>query len=759
MSAPWRRSHVLVAFLTLLAASAPRAGLAGPTWPGPPMAIQRAAGSITIDGDLSDEGWKGITPITTWFETRVGDNVEPQVKNVGYLAYDDRYLYAAFRFDDPDPKQIRAPIGDHDQLNGSTDYGGIIVASNDDGKSAIEFLANASGLMYDAVNDDATGEDSSPDFYWEAAGKITSTGWNLEIRVPFSSLRYSRERAPAWGILLYRNYPRDRHYQFFTARLPREASCFICNSSRLTGLTDLPQSSHLVMVPYASSQRIDAPRPVLGSPLADGQIDSRFGMDVKWSPLASTAVDATVLPDFSQVEGDVAQIGANERFALSYPEKRPFFIEGINLFSTPFQAVYTRTITAPNGGVRATGHAGGTAFTALVAHDQGQGTVILPGPEGSGSAVQDFGSDVGVLRLRHDLGPSFVSLLATGREIRGGGHNAVLGPDFQWRPRPTDAVTGQALWSDSRTPDRRDLASEWNGRSLRDRAYLLRGTHNTRALDVFLQGQDLGPSFRADEGFIPQVGYREGYFESGYTVRPKSFFSRIRMFTIDWYDQEHSGATLSRRVSVGAGADGRWNSFVRIELDRDDLKVGDRLFTRFRPYVNVQAVPGRVLNNLSLEAYLFDEVDFDNARKGKGTTLLGTATVCPSDHLELVANASTRWLHVNDPSLGAGRLFLAQVERLKATWSINSRAFLRLIGQYVQTSRDTSLYLLPAPPDTRPSPKDATFNFSSLVAYKLNWQTVLYLGYGDDRDYLITTRRLERSGRQAFAKVSYAVQR
>ena len=136
------------------------------------------------------------------------------------------------------------------------------------------------------------------------------------------------------------------------------------------------------------------------------------------------------------------------------------------------------------------------------------------------------------MRLRHDLGPSFVGALATGRSIDGGGHNAVFGPDFQWRPRPTEAITGQALWSDSRTPTRTDLAGEWDGRTLADRALLLKWTHNTPKVDWFLQGQDLGPDFRADEGFIPQVGYREGYFVAGYTVRPKdAFLSRMEAAT------------------------------------------------------------------------------------------------------------------------------------------------------------------------------------------------------------------------------------
>jgi hypothetical protein len=271
---------------------------------------------------------------------------------------------------------------------------------------------------------------------------------------------------------------------------------------------------------------------------------------------------------------------------------------------------------------------------------------------------------------------------------------------------------------------------------------------------VYVQGQDIGRSFRADEGFIPQVGYREAYVQAGCTVRPKdAFFSRIRLFTVDWYDEDQDGRVLARRASVGAGMDGRWNSFFRVELNRDVIKVGPALFTRFQPYATIQSSPGRILNTIAVEAFMGEEVDFDNERKGTGATLIASLTLRPNDHLSLSGNASTRWLNIDDPALGSGRLFLAQVERLRASWSFSSHAFVRLIGQHVQTTRAPSLYRFPV------ASRDAESTLSGLVGYKLNWQTVVYLGYGDDRAYAPRTDRLERSGRQAFAKVSYALQR
>ena len=748
---PMRRLACLLMPLALAVCAEAAASAEAP--PKPAIAIRRATGAIAVDGDLSDAGWQGADSLSTWFETNVGDNVEPQVRNIGYLAYDDHYLYAGFEVEDPAPGGIRAPLGDHDAMPGSTDYAGVIVDSHDDGKTAQMFLANARGVEYDAITSDATGEDNSPDFFWDAAGRVTATGWNLEIRIPFSSLRYSHEANPTWGILLYRNYPRDRHYQFFSARLPREVNCFICNSSKLTGLANLPHGSHLVVAPFATAQQNRLPEAGLGSPLRTEDLKNETGLDLKWSPSTSIAIDATANPDFSQVESDAAQIVANERFALFFAEKRPFFLEGVDLLSTPLNAVYTRTITQPDAGLRATGKLGETAYTALLTRDAGAGLVILPGPQGSDFALQDFRSGVGVLRLRRDLGRSFVSVLATGRALEHGGDNVVAGPDFQWRPHPSESITGQLLVSRSHTPNRPDLASEWDGRTLGDHAAQLAYALNTTRVDVYVQGQDLGPDFRADNGFIPQVGYREMYAGGGYTIRPKdAFLSRVRFWTDNYYDADYHGKSLTQHVSGGVGMDGRWNSFARIELNHDQFRVGTAWLERFRPRLQLQGSPGRVLNQWTLDTYFGEEIDFDNGRRGHGVTSSATMILRPSSHLELRPTASMRLLDVSAGTSGSGRLFTAQVERLRATYSFNARAFVRLIGQYTATRRDPALYTFPVPA------KSADFNTSALVAYKLNWQTVVYAGYGDGRTFDGPTDRLQPSGRQMFAKLSYAWQ-
>jgi hypothetical protein len=742
---------VFIALNVVVCASTARAAdEAAPTFP-----ITRATGAIQVDGDLSDAGWKGALKVDTWYETNPGDNVPPQVRSVGYLAYDDRYFYAAFEFQDPEPRKIRAPLGDRDNVPSDTDYGGIIINPRNDKKTALLLLANARGIQYDAVTDDSSGEDSAPDYFWDSAARLTPEGWVLEMRIPFSSLRYPAADVQSWGILLYRNYPRAYRYQMFSSRLPRGSSCFICHSGTVTGLQGLPAGGAVVIAPYVNASQTAKVRDGLGSSLRNESVRGEVGGDVKWTPGANTALDATLNPDFSQIESDVAQIGVNERFALFFSEKRPFFLEGVELFATPIQAVYTRTITAPRWGVRATGRLASTNYTALVVEDAGGGSVILPGPTESDLADQESRSYAGLARLRRDLGRSFVSALLTDREIRGGGHNRVFGPDFQWRPGKSDTVTGQFLWSDSRTPRRPDLAAEWTGQALAGHAADLWWQHTTKTIDVFTEYKDIADGFRADNGFVPQVGYRQTIGETGYTFRPQGFLRRLRVFTFGDRTVDREGDLLFRGINVGAGMDGRYASFLRLVYSNERVRTSGVVLPRQRLQYVLQFTPSRSVSSVSVTGFVGEEIDFANARTGRGANVNLSGTVRPTNHLELRLNAARRWLDVVPQPSAAQRerLFTAGVERVRATYTFTPRAFLRAIAQYVHNRQDPALFT------DEVDRRSGTLGGSLLFAYKLNWQTLLFLGYGDNRELLEETDSLERSDRQFFLKLSYAFQR
>jgi hypothetical protein len=722
---------------------------------GATLTITRAAGAIRIDGDLSDEGWRNATRVDKWYEAAPGDNSEPAVKNVGYLTYDDHYLYAGFEFEDPDPSAIRAPLGDHDSLNGnSTDFGGLFIDAMNTGRTAQEFFVSARNVQYDAVTDDASGENSSPDFFWDSATRITTRGWTLEIRIPFSTLRYKHADLQTWGIILLRSYPRGFRYQYVSTPIPRGSNCTICYENLLSGLERLPAGGHVIAAPYVSSSETAHPRDdTLGQPLVGDPVKSHVGLDVKYTPNADNAIDLTIKPDFSQVESDTAQISANERFALFYPEKRPFFLEGVDLFQTPFQAVYTRTITAPSWGGRVTGKEGGVRYTAIVAEDAGGGSAVIPGPYGSSSAEQDFASRVFVGRAKRDIGKSFVGALVTDREeVDGGAHNRVAGPDFQWRMSPADLITGQWLFSDTRTPNRPDETDEWDGRTLTGSAFQTYWNHNTRRFDSFAMFKDISSGFRADTGFIPQVGYRESSASAGWTVRPTRIISRERTFVNLDYQTEPNGRLITQQISPGFGMDTFWNGFMQFRYAHDDTRAGGTVFGRNQFGYIVQFSPSRRVTFVGINGIVGSDIDFANSRPARGADVNLSATLQPTDHLELQLLDNTRWRNVDVPPLIQARLFTQRVDRVKGTYAFTSRVFARVIAQYVETTRDSALYV------DSVGARSGTFGGSALFAYKINWQSVMFVGYGDDRE-LSDQRRLEQQDRQFFIKLSYAFQR
>jgi hypothetical protein len=731
---------------------------------GDPITIGRATSSIRIDADLSDEAWKTATRVDKWYETQPGDNIEPKVHNVGYLAYDDRYLYAAFEFDDPSPSTLRAPFAQHDDVSGnSTDYGGILVDGRGAGKTATMFVVTPRNVQYDSIIDDGTGENSSPDFFWDSATRITDRGWIVEMRIPFSSIRYNRASVQTWRLMLYRNYPRDFHYQFWSARIPRNNTCFVCNANVLTGLERLPQGGHLVVAPYTSASGIERADGA-GAPLGSASATAHAGLDVKWLPNADNAVDLTVKPDFSQVESDTAQISTNARFALFYPERRPFFLEGADLFSTPIQAVYTRTITAPRLGARATGKEKGVRYTVLVADDAGGGSEILPGPTGSSLAAVDFGSMVAIARARRDVGNAFVSVLATDRENEAGdGHNRVAGPDFQWRHGTSDVVAGQWLFSDTVTPNHPDVSSAWTGQALTGHAAHVQWNHGTTHADWFGQYHDASSGFRADNGFIPQVGYRDvdGYF--GWTVRPAdSFISRLRSSWAMTRQTDSSGRVIMTDAAPNLSGDTKWNGFFNLGLpdSRFRTNAGDLIRRRQFTYY-VQFSPSRVLTSIQAGGNVGQDVDFDNSRPAHGGELDTSLDVRPTQHVELALIENAQWLDVDAAPGARQRLFTARVSRMKGTYTFTDKFSLRVIAQYVSTNRNPSLYREAV--DSR----SGDFSGSALLSYKLNWQSVMYIGYGDDRSLVDPAaagpnqpgRRLAPLDRQLFVKVSYAFQR
>jgi len=313
--------------------------------------------------------------------------------------------------------------------------------------------------------------------------------------------------------------------------------------------------------------------------------------------------------------------------------------------------------------------------------------------------------------------------------------------------------------SRSDTPERPDLADEWDGRSLSGTAATLWWQHQATSWDNFVQVQKLSHEFRADNGFLPQVGYSEAYEEVGYTFRPKDKpITRLRVSAAGWRDEDPAGEQLNWGFRPAVGFDAILNSFVRVELETGERRAIEKSFSYRQIHPTIELQPGQVISYVSLVGNFGDQLDYANDRVGDGGTLTLTSDVRPTDHLLLGLSASRRQIDVTaeDGRSGrkSGRLFTADVARLRANYTFSSRSWVRLIGQWIHTERDLSLYRHPE----NFSAETGDFSTSGVFAYKLNWQTVRFVGYADNRE-LDERSDLQIADRQLFFKVSYAFQR
>src|SRR5262249_12338070 len=249
-------------------------------------------------------------------------------------------------------------------------------------------------------------------------------------------------------------------------------------------------------------------------------------------------------------------------------------------------------------------------------------------------------------------------------------------------------ITGQFLISRTRTPNQPDVTSSWTGENLSSRAGLLQWSHNTTHADASASYKDIGEGFRADTGFVPQVGIRETSAEQGYTFRPKGFLSRLRTFLIEDRQVDRTGALISREVSPGAGMDTRLNGFMRFRYANDKVRSGNSVFGRQQFVYVVQFSPSRLVPQISADGFVGQEIDFANSRPGRGTNINLNVALFPTSHLELRLLQSERRLVVHDQTGVQRHLFTADVSRVRGTYTFPARSFVRLIGQYVSPRRD-----------------------------------------------------------------------
>src|SRR5579864_432023 len=313
------------------------------------------------------------------------DGAQPTQDTDVYLAYDDHNLYAVFICWDKEPDKIRARMTRREDIF-SDDSAEIMIDTFNDARRGYTFAANPLGIQWDALwtegsigngrPADFSGFDDSFDTVWNSEGRLTGQGYLLLMSIPFKSLRFPNTDKQEWRIILNRSIPRTNE-NLFWPRITNRIQGRFNQAATATGL-DLSRSRNIQLIPYGllrGFRDIDQRDPA--NPFFESRtLQPEAGLDAKFILHDSFVLDATINPDFSQVESDQPQITVNQRFEVFFPEKRPFFLENSNYFNTPITLLFTRRIADPKWGVRLTGKDGPWAVGMLVADDSAPGQVV-----------------------------------------------------------------------------------------------------------------------------------------------------------------------------------------------------------------------------------------------------------------------------------------------------------------------------------------------------------------------------------------------
>ena len=710
-----------------------------------PMAVPRTDAAIELDGQLDEAAWRDALAIPLNYETDPGENTPAPVATRCLLMFDERRLYVAFEAEDPDPAAIRAHLSDRDKA-WDDDLVGVVLDPFNDERRAFQFFTNPLGVQSDSFLDDVNGnEDDSWNAIWDAAGRIGENGYVVEMAIPFHQLRFPRGGGEqVWGIDALRFYPRDQRRRLASQPRDRDLSCHLCQVSKLTGFEGISPGRNLEIAPTVTARRTDSREDFPSGPLLDGDEDGEAGLTVRWGVTPSLTVGAAINPDFSQVEADVAQLDVNEQFALFFPERRPFFLEGADFFQTPMNAVFTRNVADPDWGVKLTGKQGPNAVGFFMAEDS-LTNLLFPGSQGSSGTSAPFASTDTAFRYRRDVGESSaLGALVTSRE--GTDYSNFMGGfDGLLRLGESDTLRFQLLGSETEYPN--DLAQEFDQPqgSFSDHAVRVAWGHQERGWNAFSFYHDVGPDFRADLGFMPRGGFRMLAAGANRVLwgDEDDWYSRMAFGGDVDVTEDESGQVIERELEGNFNFNGPRQSHVWFGPG-----VRERYFNGVTFDEAWVASWSEISPTGDLWFGLFwrygDDIDFAGTREAEGLILEPKFRWNIGKKLRTVLEHNYRQLDIDE-----GRLFEANLSQLRLVYQLNLRTFVRAVFQYTRIERDTELAATEVDAMT-----ERLFS-QVLFSYKLNPQTVLFAGYSDNRvgDESVS---LTQNDRTLFIKLGYA---
>lgn len=716
--------------------------------------IPRINSSPRIDGNIDENEWSSAKRVRLDIETQPAENIRTDVTADAFIMEDGDTLYVAFIAKDPDVSQIRAFYSDRDRL-WDDDHIGIVLDTFNDERRAYEFWVNPLGVQADSIFDDVNRRgDDSWNAIWDSAGQITPDGYRVEMAIPLKQLRFSpSDDSQIWGVDFVRQFPRDRENRISNNPIDRDISCYLCQLRKLEGMSNLEASRNLEIIPTLTTTSVQSRSRNLGAWDKPG-IDPDAGVDVRWGITQDLYLNATLNPDFSQVEADTPQLDINNTFSLFFPERRTFFLDGADYFDTFQNLVYTRNIADPDYGLKLTGKSGRHTYGVLASNDLSTSFIM---PRALGSSITSLSdaesaaveSDVSIARYRMDIfDNSTIGAVFTDRRADTVGYsNSVASIDAVLRPTNSDSITVQGVYSQSDNPlqiqEKFNQQQETSGNSLR-----IEYRHDDAEWDWRVGYDDIGRDFRADLGFVNRSDYKYFVTTVGRTWRADgdSFFSRIR-FAAD-YDrtEDQAGLELEEELEFFINMNGPAQSYL------NGLFGGSKTYWNgkyFDEQFNQLSVGFSPTPNLGLGATLRieDVVDFANTRLGRSNRLSPFVRLQLGRHLQFNLSHTLQQFNVD-----GGRLFTANLSDLRTTYQFTAKSFLRFTLQYNDRERDEALYLNPV----QARSKDLTAQL--LYSYRFTAATRFFIGYSDASFQDDRYESLEPIGRSFFAKFTYAWQ-
>lgn len=404
------------------------------------------AAQIRVDGRLDEEAWSTAALLGGFTQSRPAEGAPASERTEVRIFYTPRDLYIGVRAYAADPSRIRSTLAERDQIT-SDDHVRILLDTFADQRRAFAFFVNPLGIQQDGIlAEGGRGISFAPDFLFDSRGRLTGDGYEVELRIPLKSLKFPAGDEQRWGFNVIRVIPATSAQESWAPRAQNTPS-ELAQSGTLRGIRGLRPGRLFEANPTLTARREGS---IGDAGFRRGPAEPDVGVDFKYGITSELTLDATVNPDFSTVEADADQITVNERFAISLQEKRPFFLEGADLFSTPETLVYTRAVVDPAVGARLTGKVGALNLAYLGALDE------APLSRPARFAPRAERAAFHIARVRRDVGSagSTIGALATSRQA-GGAFNHVAAADARIRFGEvyTLSAQGGGSWTRSWIPD------------------------------------------------------------------------------------------------------------------------------------------------------------------------------------------------------------------------------------------------------------------------------------------------------------------